>query len=157
MKCPMCSKEIPQGADRCSVCGCAIVYNGYQNSASSGSRDQANTTKNTAKDKKKWLPIVIIAVLVVIIIILLVNSLSGKDDYDDVPYTPSGKTTSAYVPGNQGVYDWMQDQAEDKDYGSPDGGEYYCMGKNDTCQNRTYNAYDLYCDSCDPNGDNIEG
>lgn len=28
-------------------------------------------------------------------------------------------------------------------------GPFYCMGKNDTCNNRTYCAYDLYCDACD--------
>lgn len=28
-------------------------------------------------------------------------------------------------------------------------GPFYCMGKNDTCPNKTYCAYDYYCDSCD--------
>ena len=36
-------------------------------------------------------------------------------------------------------------------------GPYYCLGKNDTCNNKTYNCHDKYCDSCDPDGDNIEG
>lgn len=36
-------------------------------------------------------------------------------------------------------------------------GEYWCMGKNDTCQNKTYSPYDFYCSSCDPDGDNVEG
>lgn len=36
-------------------------------------------------------------------------------------------------------------------------GEYWCMGKNDTCKNKTYDPYDYYCDSCDPDGDNVEG
>ena len=36
-------------------------------------------------------------------------------------------------------------------------GPYYCLGKNDTCNNKTYNRYDKYCDSCDPDGDNKEG
>ncbi len=53
--------------------------------------------------------------------------------------------------------DWMKDQAEDKDYTTDDGGEYYCMGKNDTCPNKTRNAYDLFCSACDPDGDNVEG
>ena len=55
------------------------------------------------------------------------------------------------------VKDWMKDQAVGEDYSYDDGGEYYCMGKNDTCPNKTKNAYDLYCNSCDPDGDNIEG
>ena len=41
--------------------------------------------------------------------------------------------------------------------GSSSGGKYWCMGKNDTCQNKTNSAYDFYCSSCDPNNDNIEG
>lgn len=28
-------------------------------------------------------------------------------------------------------------------------GPFYCMGKNNTCNNRTYCAYDLYCSACD--------
>ena len=28
-------------------------------------------------------------------------------------------------------------------------GPFYCMGKNDTCPNKTYCAYDYYCDACD--------
>lgn len=55
------------------------------------------------------------------------------------------------------VQDWMKDQADNKDYDYDDGGLYYCMGKNDTCNNKTKNAYDLYCNSCDPDGDNVEG
>ena len=35
-------------------------------------------------------------------------------------------------------------------------GVFWCMGKNDTCNNKTHNATDLYCSSCDRNDDNIE-
>ncbi|MDE6656954.1 MAG: hypothetical protein K2J88_00015 [Oscillospiraceae bacterium] len=38
-----------------------------------------------------------------------------------------------------------------------DSESYYCMGKNDTCPNKTYDPYDFYCSSCDPDNDNIEG
>lgn len=41
--------------------------------------------------------------------------------------------------------------------GSSSEGKYWCMGKNDTCQNKTNSAYDFYCSSCDPNNDNVEG
>lgn len=44
--------------------------------------------------------------------------------------------------------------ANDDDLGA---GEYYCMGKNDTCKNKTSSPTDLYCYSCDPDGNNIEG
>lgn len=36
-------------------------------------------------------------------------------------------------------------------------GEYWCMGKNDTCQNKTSAPDDFFCDECDPDGDNKEG
>ena len=36
-------------------------------------------------------------------------------------------------------------------------GPYPCYGKNNTCPNYTYNYKDLYCDKCDPDGDNKEG
>ena len=36
-------------------------------------------------------------------------------------------------------------------------GQYWCMGKGDSCQNPTSGPLDLYCDSCDPDGDNREG
>lgn len=68
----------------------------------------------------------------------------------------SNYENSAYN-GNEEVKDWMKDQASGKDYDYDDGGDYYCMGKNDTCPNKTNNKYDLYCSSCDPDGDNIEG
>ncbi len=55
------------------------------------------------------------------------------------------------------VHDWMKDYADGKDYEYDDGGSYYCMGKGDSCNNKTRNAYDLYCGSCDPDGDNVEG
>ena len=28
-------------------------------------------------------------------------------------------------------------------------GPFYCVGKNDTCKNKTDCAYDLYCDQCE--------
>ena len=28
-------------------------------------------------------------------------------------------------------------------------GPFWCMGKNDTCTNKTYCCYDYYCDECD--------
>lgn len=34
---------------------------------------------------------------------------------------------------------------------------YYCMGKHNTCTNKTYSPWDFYCSSCDPDGDNKEG
>lgn len=79
-------------------------------------------------------------------------SSSSKSSYSS---SSSASSSSGYAQDD--VKDWMKDQAVGKDYSYDDGGEYYCMGKNDTCPNKTRNAYDLYCNSCDPDGDNIEG
>ena len=35
--------------------------------------------------------------------------------------------------------------------------EFDCLGQNRTCPNKQDDALDLFCDSCDPDGDNIEG
>ncbi len=35
--------------------------------------------------------------------------------------------------------------------------KYPCMGKNDTCNNYTYDPDDFFCNSCDPDNNNIEG
>lgn len=68
-------------------------------------------------------------------------------------YSSSSQSSNS----SETVSDWMKNQAVGKDYSEDDGGVYYCMGKNDTCPNTTRNAYDLYCDQCDPDGNNIEG
>ena len=83
------------------------------------------------------------------------DNIYNENEYDSSDGGYSSSTTKYDVKDD--VDDWMKDQAEGKDYGSGDGGTYYCMGKNDTCPNKTHNAYDLYCSSCDPDGDNIEG
>ena len=47
--------------------------------------------------------------------------------------------------------------ADKADSDKSDDEEFWCMGKNDTCQNKTSSAYDLYCNACDPDDNNIEG
>ncbi|WP_044974451.1 hypothetical protein [Ruminococcus sp. HUN007] len=59
--------------------------------------------------------------------------------------TNKSKTTTTYKPAS---YDDNDELSE---------GQYYCMGKNDTCKNKTYSPTDLYCRSCDPDDNNIEG
>lgn len=83
-------------------------------------------------------------------------SSSSKSTYSSSSSSSSSASSSSGYTQDD-VKDWMKDQAVGKDYSYDDGGEYYCMGKNDTCPNKTKNPYDLYCDSCDPDGDNIEG
>ncbi len=110
-------------------------------------------------------------VAICLIILTLLSLVSCADDtkkkssstysssYNSDKKTDSStkSDSSSSTNSSSSVNDWMKDQAEGKDYSSDDGGTYYCMGKNDTCPNKTKNAYDLYCDSCDPDGDNKEG
>ena len=105
-------------------------------------------------------------ILVCILVMMLIagafsscgSSAPEKEETTTKSYSasasPNGNTANK---GSDEVKDWMVDQAQGKDYGHDDGGSYYCMGKNDTCTNKTKNAYDLYCNSCDPDGDNVEG
>ena len=99
-----------------------------------------------------------------VVLVLTALTACGSGDSAAEPDQPAA--TQAYgnqyaadsnEAGNDAVKDWMKDQANGKDYGDDDGGSYYCMGKNDTCPNKTNNKYDLYCNSCDPDGDNVEG
>lgn len=111
--------------------------------------------------------IAIIALLIALIVIVSRNKNNSKNQDSGneevvthyvVTNNQEGNANSySYYSGNDEVKDWMKDQASGKNYSYDDGGDYYCMGKNDTCPNKTKNMYDLYCDSCDPDGDNIEG
>lgn len=83
------------------------------------------------------------------------SSYSNSSGYSKGGSSSSYSKSSGYSKDN--VNSWMKDQAAGKNYSYDDGGDYYCMGKNNPCRNKTKNAYDLYCNSCDPNGDNVEG
>lgn len=162
MKCPMCGVQLEDNAQMCNTCGCSIVYNGHRDNALQMEMNAAKEQKGTPNFKRIAI-IASVSVAVLIVLILLVKGGSPKTSSDtgaDYAYTPNtaAKTTAgANTPGNPYVYDWMEDQAQGNNYDYDDGGDYYCMGKNDTCPNKTHNKYDLYCNSCDPNGDNIEG
>ncbi len=84
------------------------------------------------------------------------NSNGSYNSYDS--YDSNGAQNNADANNiKDDVQDWMKDEAQGKSHDYDDGGDYYCMGKGDTCPNKTHNAYDLFCDSCDPDNDNIEG
>ena len=142
----------------CGTCGCKIVYNGRF----SDPEEQPVETYSAKKNKLTGKQILIIAgVVAVFVIVLIVAGASNRpsEKSGGYYYTPqtNAQETGTNTPGNPAVYDWMERQAQGKDYDSDDGGSYYCMGKNDTCPNKTHDKYDLYCDSCDPDGDNVEG
>lgn len=73
------------------------------------------------------------------------SSSSSKSDSSSSSSSKSSSGSNAASVGKA---------ANDDDLGA---GEYYCMGKNDTCKNKTSSPTDLYCYSCDPDGNNIEG
>lgn len=89
-------------------------------------------------------------------LLMLCSCSSGSSEYESANTSKADSYAGGYDV-KKDTDDWMKEQADGKDYGGNDGGSYYCMGKNDTCPNKTHNAYDLFCDSCDPDGDNIEG
>ena len=63
----------------------------------------------------------------------------------------NGSSSSSSGSGNSSKGPYHSSNVKD------DGmGPYYCYGKGNTCPNKTYNCFDLYCDSCDSDGDNIE-
>ena len=128
--------------------------------------------ENSSRKSRKKVPVGFIIILLVLIIYSCVavfsnyyQTSSHSNSSDSTSYSSSSKSSYASSSSDSSssgyaqddVKDWMKDQAVGKDYSYDDGGEYYCMGKNDTCPNKTKNAYDLYCNSCDPDGDNIEG
>ena len=98
---------------------------------------------------------IIVAVCLTLVLFGCTDSGSSTPSNTINDYSSSYSNSSGYSKDN--VNSWMKDQAAGKNYSYDDGGDYYCMGKNDTCRNKTKNAYDLYCNSCDPNGDNVEG
>ncbi len=110
----------------------------------------------------KWIAGTICVVVSIILIIYGVNEIneiksntvgSYNNNYDSDDY----KNNYDSDDYKNDMNDWYANQAAGKDYNYDDGGSYYCMGKNDTCSRKTNNAYDLYCNSCDPDGDNVEG
>lgn len=113
----------------------------------------------------------IVIVLSLVTSIFVLSSCSKAPTMSEEPEKETSYNDSSYDKGGSynkntynddddyqdDVHDWMKDQAVGKDYDYDDGGSYYCMGKGDTCNNKTRNAYDLYCSSCDPDGDNVPG
>ena len=85
------------------------------------------------------------------------TSVSSKAESINVSSSSSSKTSSSSkVSSSSNSY---SSKSESKSYYSESDSDdsFYCMGKNDTCSNKTSSAYDLYCHSCDPDDNNIEG
>ena len=95
--------------------------------------------------------------ITIAIITAIVVSIIGFGIYCSVNANPTEYIEYDDDDYKEDMNDWYANQAEGKDYNYNDGGSYYCMGKNDTCSRKTNNAYDLFCGSCDPDGDNVEG
>lgn len=77
--------------------------------------------------------------------------------YPDVDFEKNGISVSVdtygtvYINGKE-KYTNKKSSSSNTDCGHAScktNGPFYCMGKNDTCPNKTGCAYDYYCDSCD--------
>lgn len=83
-----------------------------------------------------------------------IDASSPKEEKNDWPAYEYDVSDYEYTPSyDYDIYDYSYDTSDD----GLTSGVYWCMGKGDTCPNKTYSAYDFYCSSCDPDGDNIEG
>ena len=105
--------------------------------------------------KKSVLWVLVAAMLVT----MMFNLFGCEENSTSSTYTNSDKKNNSYqnigtVANNYGA---ATPSATKKSYSKTscghascaENGPFYCMGKNNTCPNKTYCAYDLYCNSCD--------
>ena len=71
--------------------------------------------------------------------------------------TNTTKNQSFNDAGNKSNSNPKSNSKSNNSNSSLSSGEYWCMGKGDTCKNKTSSPTDLYCYSCDPDNNNIEG
>ncbi len=71
---------------------------------------------------------------------------NGEELYD-------GPTVNALPEGDEDLIDQTSEPVEE---GAEDE-LFYCSGLGNTCENTTGSVDDLFCDACDPDGDNVEG
>jgi len=100
-------------------------------------------------------------ILKVLPILLIALLLQGCPDSTSKESSKKAKTTTEATTrsttkktSSSKTGSWNSANVKDDGTGQ---GPYYCYGKNNTCNNKTKNYRDLYCDSCDPDGDNVEG
>lgn len=105
-------------------------------------------------------------IFVMLLAALTMNiSFCSCDENDKNSSSTSTKTTStedvtesAATKKSTDISANADESSSKSDYSSQKADEsYYCMGKNDTCTNKTSDPYDFYCHSCDPDDNNIEG
>lgn len=82
------------------------------------------------------------------------NSGSDDDIKNDAETTNQSVVTETTVYNNEKSKSTTKKETTSNNLAE---GEFWCMGKNDKCKNKTYSATDLYCYSCDPDNNNIEG
>lgn len=114
-------------------------------------------------ERKHWIIALSIGIPIIFIIIMYgineineIKEINNPTTYSQYYYDSNNKKYDSDDYKND-MNDWYAGQAAGKDYDYDDGGSYYCLGKNDTCNRKTSDPYDLYCSSCDPDGDNVEG
>ena len=150
IKCPECGKEISDASAACIHCGYPLNKNSgiQETEAPNVESKEKEIPKLGDEGEKTKTGCILIGVAAIILFFFLIGII-GENDSSSASTKPK-----SYTP----TYEY---NIPDYEYDVPDdglsGGEYWCMGKGDTCQNKTYSACDFYCSSCDPDGDNIEG
>ncbi len=67
----------------------------------------------------------------------------------------TGPTADALPSGDDDLIDETVEPVED--ITEEEGELFFCAGKDNTCENTISDAADMFCDECDPDGDNVEG
>lgn len=150
IKCPECGKEISDASAACIHCGYPLNKNpGIQETEVPNIENEEKEMPKLENEKEKTKPgyMWILCFTAVILLFFAIGIVENDSS-----------SASAKKKTDTPAYEY---NTPDHEYDVPDeglsSGEYWCMGKGDTCQNKTYSAYDFYCSSCDPDGDNIEG
>ena len=150
IKCPECGKEISDASTACIHCGYPISKNPdvQEKVKSNIENKEKETPKSEAEEEKTKAGCIWIGFAAIMLLFFAIG-IMGEIDSSSASTKPK-----SYTPTYEcNIPDYEYDVPDD----GLSGGEYWCMGKGDTCQNKTYSAYDFYCSSCDPDGDNIEG
>ncbi len=176
IRCPECGREVESTRGFCPFCGHELVKNTQRRSASTGTGKR----KKARVRLRTWEAILYAVVLVLFGVVIgtgiSANSFSAQSkaaaslqkssaavpvyDITTIPATPRPVPTAAptksptKAPTQKPSYSSSGSSGSSSD--TLKAGEYWCMGKNDTCKNKTYDPFDYYCSSCDRNNNNIE-
>lgn len=94
--------------------------------------------------------------LLILVVLLVATTLFGCSQSSP---TSTPVETTIGIPSTNNSTESSEDSIKpsaNSNSSSSSEGKFWCMGKNDTCQNKTSDPSDLFCSSCDKNNDDIE-